>query len=157
MTFQIRDVDFVAYDERGQVLLLVEVKGKGSHDTSELWAARFRRNILAHGRLPAAPFFLIATPERMYFWRQRDSGPEEGLPQFTLDATNELGPYFEKFRQRPEKARGEVLELIVLAWLNDIAETGQLRAKEDPALQWLSESGLLQALGKAHIELSAVQ
>src|ERR1035437_8118466 len=97
------------------------------------------------------------TPERMYFWRQRDSGPEEGLPQFTLDATNELGPYFQRVGLTPKKARGETLELIVFYWLNDIAETGQLRAKEDPSLGWLSESGLLEALGRAHIVLSTVQ
>ena len=156
MAFPTRDVDLIAYDHRGQALLLAIVKG-GSHDTSELWAARYRRNILAHGTLPAAPFFLIATPERMYFWRQRDSGPAEELPQFTLDATNELGPYFQRAGLTPKKARGETLELIVFYWLNDIAETGQLRAKEEPSIGWLSESGLLEALGRAHIELSTVQ
>jgi hypothetical protein len=59
MTFPIRDVDLIAYDQRGQALLLAIVKG--SHDPSELWAAQYRRNLLAHGTLPAAPFFLIAT------------------------------------------------------------------------------------------------
>jgi hypothetical protein len=155
MAFPLRDVDVIAYDERGQALLLVEVKG--GRDTSELWAARYRRNILAHGTLPAAPFFLIAMPERMYFWRQRDPGAEEELPQFTLDATNELGPYFQRVGLTPEKASGETLELIVFSWLNDMAEAGQLRAKENPSLRWLSESGLLEALGKARIELSVVQ
>jgi hypothetical protein len=156
MTFQIRDIDLVAYDHRGQPLLLAIVKG-GSQETSGLWAAQYRRNILEHDTLPAAPFFLIATPERMYFWRQRDSGPEEELPQFTLDATNELGPYFQRVGLTPKEARGETLEWIVYFWLNDVAEKGQLTAKEDPSLGWLSESGLLEALGKAHIELSAVQ
>jgi len=155
MAFPIRDVDLIAYDHRGQALLLAIVKG--SHNTSELWAAQYRRNILAHGTLPEAPFFLIATPARMYFWRQRDSGPEEELPQFTLDPTNELGPYFQRVGLTPEKVRGETWELIVYFWLNDIAEKGQLRAKKDPTLRWLSESGLLEALGKARIELSVVQ
>jgi hypothetical protein len=50
---------------------------------------------------------------------------EEELPQFTLDATKELGPYFQRIGITPEKARGETLELIVFHWLNDIAETGQ--------------------------------
>jgi hypothetical protein len=156
MAFPIRDVDFIAYDYRGQALLLAIVKG-GSRETSELWAAQYRRNILAHGTLPAAPFFLIATPERMYFWHQRESDPEEELPQFTLDATNELGPYFQRVEITPKEARGETLELIVFHWLNDIAETGQLRAKEDTTLRWLSESGLLEALRKGRIELSVVQ
>jgi len=155
MTFQIKDVDLVAYDHRGQPLLLAIVKG--SHNTSERWAAQYRRNLLAHDTLPAAPFFLIATPERMYFWRQRDTDLEEELPHFTLDPANELRPYFERVGIAPGNARGETWEWIVYFWLTDVADKGQVRAKEDPSLRWLSESGLLEALGKAHIELSAVQ
>ena len=100
MTLPRRDVDFVAYDERGQPVLLVEVKSM--HETSELWAARFRRNLLEHGTLPSTPFFLIATPERLYFWRQEAGGLKEEPPQFTMDATAELKPYFERFKQTPE-------------------------------------------------------
>jgi hypothetical protein len=155
MVLPTRDVDVVAYDERGQVVLLVEVKN--SHETSELWAARFRRNMLAHGKLPAAPFFLIATPERMYFWRQEDPSPKEQLPHFVMDATNELKPYFEKLGRTPEKTGGQALDLIVFSWLNDIAESRQSRARQDGSLRWLSESGLLEALGTARIELSPVQ
>jgi hypothetical protein len=150
-----RDVDFVAYDDRGQAVLLVEVKS--SHETSEHWAAHFRRNMLAHGTLPVARFFLIATPERMYFWRQDEPGSKEDPPQFIMDATKELKPYFEKFGQTPEKASGQTLELIVFSWLNDIAESGKSRAGQDASLRWLSESGLLEALGRARIELSPVQ
>ena len=150
-----RDVDLIVYDERGQPVLLVEVKSM--HETSELWAARFRRNLLAHGTLPRAPFFLIATPERMYFWRQDDPSPKEEPPQFSMDASNELKPYFERFKQTPGTTSGQALELILFAWLNDIAEFGHLRAKQDSSLRWLSESGLLEALKSARIELSAVQ
>lgn len=147
-------VDFVAYDERGQPVLLVEVKS--IHDTSELWAARFRRNLLEHGTLPNAPFFLIATPERLYFWRQDATASKEEPPQFTMDATAELKPYFERFKQTPEGASGEVLELILFSWLNDLAESGQSRVNEDSSLEWLSGSGLLETMKRARIELSAV-
>jgi hypothetical protein len=155
MALPTKEVDFVAYDERGQPLLLVEVKSR--HQTSELWAARFRRNLLAHGTLPRAPFFLIATPERMYFWRQDDPIPNEELPQFTMDASDELKPYFERFKQTPEKTGGQALDLIFWSWLTDLAEFGQSRARQDSSLKWLSESGLLEALRSARIELSAAQ
>src|ERR1035441_4115247 len=48
----------------------------------------------------------------------------------------------------------------VWAWVLGAAiavADGLVWDKEDPSLGWLSESGLLEALGKAHIELSAVQ
>src|SRR5579863_6459281 len=153
MALPTREVDFVAYGDRGQPVLLVEVKSQ--RQTSDVWAARFRRNLLAHGTLPKAPFFLIATPERMYFWRQDDPRPIEELPQFTMDATYELKPYFEKFKQTSEKAGGQVLELILFSWLVDLAESGQLRAKHDSSVKWLSDSGLLDALSSARIEVSA--
>src|SRR5205085_7678008 len=124
--------DFVAFDQFGRPVLLVEVKS--TQRTSDLWAARFRRNLLAHGTLPRAPFFLIAPPDHMYFWRQDDPTPSEELPQFTLDATRELKPYFERFEQRPGKTGGHALELILFSWLVDLAQSGQLRAKEDPSL-----------------------
>lgn len=150
-----REVDFVAYDDHGQAVLLVEVKS--SRETSELWAARFRRNILAHGTLPHARFFLIATPERMYFWRQEDPRPSEEPPQFTLDAAKELKPYFEKFGQTPQKTGGQALELIIFSWLNDLADSGSSRVAKDASLRWLSESGLVEALGRSRIELNPVQ
>jgi hypothetical protein len=146
-------VDFVAYDERGRPVLLVEVKS--IHETSELWATRFRRNLLEHGTLPSTPFFLIATPERLYFWRQ--DATEEEPPEFTMDATPELKPYFERFKQTPEGTGGEVLALILFSWLTDMAESGQSRVNEDSSLKWLSGSGLLEALKRARIELSAVR
>lgn len=154
MPLPTREVDFAAYDERGQPVLLAEVKNRP--ETSPLWAARFRRNLLAHGRLPKSPFFLIATPQRMYFWRQDELSPGEDPPQFTMDSANELRPYFERFKQSPEKTSSQALELILVSWLNDMAEFGQSRARQDPALTWLSDSGLLDALKGARIELSAV-
>ena len=75
-----REIDFVAYDQLGQPVLLA--KAKNTHKTSDPWAARFRSNLPGHGTLPRAPFFLIATPDYMYFWRQEDPRPGEEPPQF---------------------------------------------------------------------------
>jgi hypothetical protein len=93
----------------------------------------------------------------MYFWRQEDPSLKEEPPQFTMDATRELKPYFERFKQTPEKTGGRALELILFSWLVDLAQSGELRAKQDPSLNWLSESGLLDALRSARIESSPPQ
>ncbi|HZT31429.1 MAG TPA: hypothetical protein VFA33_16185 [Bryobacteraceae bacterium] len=155
MPLPTKEVDLVAYDHLGQPILLAEVKS--THRASDQWAARFRRNLLAHGTLPRAPFFLIATPDHMYFWRQEDPTSKEEPPQFIMDATQELKPYFERFNQSPEKTGGRALELILFSWLLDLAQSGQSRAKQDPSIRWLSESGLLEALRSARIESSALQ
>lgn len=150
-----KEVDLIAYHQLGQPILLAEVKS--SQRTSDQWAARFRRNLLAHGTLPRSPFFLIATPEHMYFWRQEDPTPKEEPPHFTMDAAHQLKPYFERFKQAPEKTGGQALELIIFSWLLDLAQSGNLRARHDPSLRWLSESGLLEALRGARVEASALQ
>jgi hypothetical protein len=153
MTF--RDVDLIAYGDRGQPLLLVEVKGQRA--TTDSWAAQFRRNLIADEFLPPAPFFMIATPERMYFWRQDDPDKMDEPPQFTIDTAAELKPYFDRFKQSPETASRSVLESVLFTWLLDLTQTDRSQFKQDPSLTWLSDSGLLDAMSSARIEVSAVQ
>jgi hypothetical protein len=147
-----KGIDFIAYDSAGRVVLLAEVKRRPG--TSEHWATHFRRNILAHGFLPNAPFFLIATPERMYFWKQDQQGKPDEPPSFTLDAAKALKPYLEKLG-KPSQAVGEqALELLVSSWLSDIAGAREARVSQDPSTRWLAESGLLDSLGAGRIELN---
>jgi hypothetical protein len=156
---QLNGIDFVAYDRDGRVVLLAETKSR--HGTSEDWAARLRRNMLAHGVLPWSKYFLIATPERMYLWKQagRQEGNQEHpdnsqtSPEFTIDAAQVFQPYFEKFHQEPSKIGPEAFNLLVLTWLTDIARSREQSSKQDPSLKGLSElKGLLR---EARIETSA--
>ena len=55
MAISTPEIDFVAYDKRGQAVLLVEAKS--SQHTTELWAARFRRNPAGSRHSSHAPFF----------------------------------------------------------------------------------------------------
>lgn len=126
-------------------------------ETSESWAARFRRNLLSHCALSRAPFLLIARPEHLYFWRQTNGEPDDLPPQFVIHASTELKPYFDRLAEAPEKAQGEVLELILFSWLVDLAESGRSRAQHDPSLKWLFESGLRDALATARLEANPVQ
>jgi hypothetical protein len=52
--------DLAIYNRDGQLALVAEVKSK--LNASAEWAAQFRRNILAHGTFPKAPYFLMAFP-----------------------------------------------------------------------------------------------
>jgi hypothetical protein len=44
---------------------------------------------------------LIATPDRIYGWRQENLAAIDVPPQFTGDAQKELAPYFSKLGQSP--------------------------------------------------------
>lgn len=155
MVSQDNGIDFVAYAGTGQVVLLGEAKSRAG--TSEEWAAGLRRNLLAHGTLPPAPFFLIATAERFYFWKQDSPAATDDLPSFILNTKEEFQPYLDKEQKTWSRLGHEALELLVLAWLEDIARSGALRARQNNATRWLSDSGLIAALEKARIELNSAR
>ncbi len=153
MASQHSNIDFVAYDRKGQVLLLAEAKSR--HGTSESWAARLRRNMLAHGMLPWAKYFLIATPERMYLWKQGRHDPAEVPPGFTIDAEKVFQPYFQKLQQEPSNIGPEAFELVVLTWLTDVSRSGERKLNQGPASAGLSE--LTGSLQQARIEMNPMQ
>ena len=80
--------------------------------------------MLSHGVLPWAKYFLIATPERLYLWKQERPNLAEVAPEVTIDATKEFQPYFQKLHQEPSDIGPEAFELLVLTWLTDIARAG---------------------------------
>jgi hypothetical protein len=152
MLTQNTPIDFIAYSRDGAVVLLAEAKSR--RGTSDEWAAKLRRNMLAHGVLPKSQYFLIATPERMYGWRQENLPPGDVPPQFTIDAQKALGPYFSKLGQNPAQISPAGFELLVLTWLTDIARWSGDRPESDPSLRSLSESGLLSSLQHAEIQMN---
>jgi hypothetical protein len=152
MPVQDKGIDVIAYDQSGRVILLAEAKSRVG--TSPEWAARFRRNMLSHGTLPQALFFLIATPERLYFWKQDHPSASDEPPDFTIDATREFKPYFDKLEKPSRAVSEQALEMLVLSWLTEIARTGDARTANDPSMRWLSESGLIDSLEKARIEMN---
>jgi hypothetical protein len=152
MTQQRTPIDFIAYDADGKVVLLAEAKSR--RGTSASWAAKLRRNMLAHSILPRSQFFLIATPERMYGWRQENLVSTDVPPQFIVDAQKALKPYFAKLKQDPENISPRAFELLILTWLTDIARSEVDQLESDPSLASLIESGLLSSLQEAEIEMN---
>jgi hypothetical protein len=100
-------------------------------------------------------FFLIATPERIYLWRQENSSPEDVPPEFTIDGAKEFQPYFRRLHQEPSDIGPEAFDLLVWTWLTDVARLGERRLKQDLSSTWLSE--LAGALQQARIEMNPME
>jgi hypothetical protein len=149
MTLQTRALDFVAYDRRGDVILLAEAKGRSG--TSEEWAVQLRRNILAHGALPRAPYFLVAALDRLYFWKQ-DGTEGTDRPDFSVDAPNILAPYLEKLGRSISEVRSQSFEFLILWWLTDLAGSSPYQLTQETSMRWLADSGFLDSIKGAHIE-----
>ena len=81
--------DFVIRDADGDTLLLVEAKSR--RGMTEEWAASQRRNYLAHFGIGAP--FLLATPDRFFWWVSKSQSAEAVPPEYTIDAQDVIRNY----------------------------------------------------------------
>ncbi len=155
--------DFVvtAPDDRAQ--LVVEVKRRPGAGPE--WAAALRRNLFAHAALPAAPYFLLALPDRFYLWK--DAPPAEAVaPQYAFDARAELAPYADALHSRLDDLSEEGFALLVQAWLSDLLATlppapAQVGADTHTGVpaerrRWLWQSGLAEALRRGQLRAPGI-
>ncbi|MFZ0887804.1 MAG: hypothetical protein WA005_05070 [Candidatus Binataceae bacterium] len=145
--------DMAVFDKDGQMVLLVEAKSQAA--TSSDWAARYRCNLAAAGFSPRVPFFLLATPEHFYLWKDPPPTPELIDPDYDIDATALLEPYYGAEPQIPRDAKGVTFELIVAAWLADLQSGAAMEGLSPDHRRWLVESGLLELLRGGRIALEA--
>jgi hypothetical protein len=136
--------DLSVDDRNGQLALVVEIKRKTN--VSPEWAAQLRRNILAHGTFPKAPYFLMVFPDKFYLWSNAEAAQDQSEPTYTIDASPILQPYFDRAGVTPDQISGGSLELIITSWLGEIIYSEQLPGQIDASQQWLIESGLYAAL-----------
>ena len=144
------NADLALYNRDGQLIAVAEIKTK--FGTSREWATQLRRNVLTHGGFQNADFFLLATPDKLYIWKDASSEPTAVPPTYVIDAQPILKPYFDASHVDPEMINGSVFELVVGAWLSDL-----MRSEVPPSNQgdWLVESGLLDAIRNGRIEYEA--
>jgi hypothetical protein len=145
--------DLSVDNRNGQLALGVEIKGKTN--VSPEWAAQLRRNLLAHGTLPNAPYFLMVFPDKFYLWSDAEASQDQGQPTYTIDASPILHPYFERAGIASNQISEGSLELIVASWLGEIMYSDQSPEAIDVAPPWLIESGLYAALAGGEFEHGA--
>lgn len=135
-------IDIAVYQGE-QLQLVVEVKGK-SGATRE-WAARMRRNLVAHLDIPNSPYFLLALPDHFYLWCSDPSPSAVVPPDYDIDPAPLLAPYVDNDRPAPRVISEYGLTLAVSSWLTDLAAT-QDADKAGLTQAWLFDSGLYRAI-----------
>jgi hypothetical protein len=133
------------------------VEAKAVTGTSREWASLYRRNLAANGFLPKVPYFLIATPNQFYLWK---NPPDTGVaiePDYEVDAMALLEPYYKRSNIDPCTVMGSAFELIVAAWLHDLQEGTVANGAGTLGLGQLQDSGLLQALRGGRVVLQATE
>ncbi len=142
--------DIVIRNSEGNTVAVVELKNR--ENLTKDVAMDLRRNLIAHGLVPIAPYFLILSQDSGFLWK------DVGLAALDAPPTQEFSmrPVLQRYLpQMDSKNRlGEsTLELLVLQWLNEIAVNGQQRPEEPERL--LASSGFLDSLRDATILVEA--
>lgn len=146
--------DLVVDDRNGQLTLIVEVKSKMG--VSPDWAARFRRNILAHSNFLKAPYFLMVFPDKLYLWVSNEAYLDYSEPTYAVDANSIFQPYLDRAGVKAEQISGQSLALIVASWLGEIIDSEKPPENIDNAQRWLVDSGLYAALIGGKLKHEAV-
>ncbi|MFB2918302.1 hypothetical protein [Aerosakkonema funiforme] len=146
--------DLTGYDCEGQLILLVEIKSR--RHTSPEWAAKFRRNILAHGVFPKVPYFLMVFTDKFYLWADEEARLDESEPNYVIDARPIFQPYFEKAGIKSDREISEEsLELIFSSWFTNIIYSQELPNGADESQRWLIDSGLYAAIAGGSLQHEA--
>ncbi len=125
--------DVAVLDADGRPLLIVEVKKRPPFlDDEDSWAKRVRRNLLVHGALPPAEYFMVLMhPGHAHLWCELEVPDLDAEPLATWDPTEEI----KRTRQGPPAPAS--LEDAVAEWLR------QALAAQPPP-DWAVRSGVAQ-------------
>jgi hypothetical protein len=136
--------DIAIFDNQGHPAAVVEVKNKLG--TTPDWAAAMRRNLAAHGVLPEARLFLLATPDHFYFWVDRASDVRPVLPDFSFEPGSALQPYYDQAGIGPTELAESSFELVLASWLSELARGGAKERVPPEAAIWFRNSGFLDTI-----------
>lgn len=140
--------DIGVYSPDDKLRLVVEVKNS-AHANAE-WAAKLRRNLLAHNSVPHAQFFMLALPDRLYLWKDAGSTGDEA-PHFTAGARELLKDYLRPHVD-PESLRSEQsLELAITAWLQEVVRSFDVSKVPGDVSSMLIKSGLYEAIKRGTV------
>jgi hypothetical protein len=143
--------DIAVYGPDEHVRLVAEVKAIRGASTE--WAAQLRRNLLMHGFIPNAPYFLLATPDRFYLWKDGKPDQDAVPPDYEVETAKLLASYIERLGISLADLSEPGFELLVISWLHDLIDFDRSRDDAHSADHWLFDSGLYEALKHGSVVL----
>lgn len=145
--------DLRLYGRDGHLVLVGDVRT--NRGTSPEWAAMLRRNLMELDEFPAVTFFLIATPDRIYIWRDAPKGSALIPPSYVIDAQSLLKPYFEGAKVNAGEITDPAFEMMIAIWLSDLVRLRDLPGDLGNRQGWLKDSSFHEVIKNGRVELAA--
>lgn len=136
--------DLIVRDDAGDPVFVVEVKNRKG--LSAEIATQLRRNLVVHGLLRSARFFLLVSQDQGFLWAENARDLPDAPPRIEFPMSGVVRRYLPE-RSSDERLRGMELELVILQWLTDLtrAEGVDVDANAEPERS-LAQVGLLDVL-----------
>jgi hypothetical protein len=139
--------DFAVFNEQGELTAVAEAKKKSNIDYK--WATAWFSNYLSHQGGLAPAFVLLATPDKLYLWKQpsETTSPE---PTAVADAQRLFAGYLQRSAHGVSELSSSTFELVVGAWLNDLSQHVWMPIEPDEVTA-LVETGLFDAVENGRV------
>ena len=138
--------DILVRSATGRPIAVVEVKNP--QDLSLPVATTIRRDMISHGLLADVPYFLLVSQDQGYLWMGSQTENTDDYPPITLPMRSVVKRYL-PVADSNDRLRGSELELVVIQWLRDLAESRDKLDDEPERL--LASSGFLDAIRRAAV------
>jgi hypothetical protein len=143
--------DVAAYDKDGQLALVIEAKSR-LHTTTD-WAAKMRRNLFVHGIVPKSSYFMLAMPDNLYLWRDKETGVEPVKPDYAISPEPLFRRYLDSANINSLKLGEQSLAILMNSWISDLIQSGLPDDLPEPQRTTLTESGLVDAIKGGRVAL----
>ncbi|HVB23646.1 MAG TPA: hypothetical protein VNG51_17040 [Ktedonobacteraceae bacterium] len=137
--------DFLIRNAQGYPIAVVEVKNR--QNLSPDVAKKLRSNMVARGVPSQVPYFLLLSQDVGFLWNGTKQDNPDALPSYEFPMNKIVSRYFKDSSEK--RLYGEVFELLVLQWLNDLM-AGIQKASEEPE-KTLALSGFNESIQGATI------
>lgn len=143
--------DILIQSPQGNSIAVVEVKNR--QNLSRDIATAFRRNMLVHGLLSQTPYFLLASQDTGFLWKEAKEENLDSPPNYEFSMDKVVSRYI---KQRPgERLYESVLDLVVFQWLLDLTMDTH-KTLEEPE-RTLALAGFNEAIKGAKIITEEIQ
>ena len=150
----VRILDLVAYNQQGQIVLIIEVKGRTNRSTT--WATQLRCAFYQmHSYIsiiPSSQYFMLALPDKLYLWKNKGPNFDPMATPYEINPEPFFGPYYKKADVDPHDLSESSFELILNSWINVLVSCGLAPDLPCDQREILLQSGLMDALKDCRIE-----